>query len=283
MSSWSAANEEGMIIKSLTLEKYHEICTFHLARNQFMTTSTHLPVTLGTVVSTPPTDRPDKSVGIAFSPNADVLPCRWETSGRALAERTQEGWTRFSTSDAFDSTLRLRCFLLDHESWLIQENYMFSRLHITSNLEDCVVLDHVYFEIKILTTTDEPPTGFLFLCPETDFQIGPFSLYWPDCPAYWSFDPFGIDRLNAEEAADFAFPSLELTTQINGKRWDNRVYAGIREFQRTKGFDPESQDVAREAHVTSTYRRAMSRPWSPRARPKSRDAKLISFNPARPT
>ncbi|KAJ6566404.1 hypothetical protein B0H19DRAFT_1373991 [Mycena capillaripes] len=101
------------------------------------------------------------------------------------------------------------------------------------------------FEVKILPTTDEPPTGFLFLCPEKDFQIGPSSFCWPDLPAYWSLDPSGVERLSAEEATNFGFPALELTTEINGSSWDNRVYAGICEFQRAKGFNPESQDVAR--------------------------------------
>ncbi|KAJ6566374.1 hypothetical protein B0H19DRAFT_1066686 [Mycena capillaripes] len=105
-----------------------------------------------------------------------------------------------------------------------QANYIFSRLHMTSNFEDY---------------------GFLLLCPEKDFQIGPSSFCWPDCPTYWSLDPSGVERLSTEEAAAFGFPSLELTTRIGRYTWDASVYAGIREFQRAKGFDPESQDVAR--------------------------------------
>ncbi|KAJ6566376.1 hypothetical protein B0H19DRAFT_1257601 [Mycena capillaripes] len=91
----------------------------------------------------------------------------------------------------------------------------------------------------------KPPTGFLFLCPEKDFQIGPSSFCWPDFPAYWSLDPSGVERLSAEEATGFGFPSLELKTKIWGYSWDPSVYAGIRKFHQAKGFDPESQDVAR--------------------------------------
>ncbi|KAJ6566362.1 hypothetical protein B0H19DRAFT_1066673 [Mycena capillaripes] len=131
-------------------------------------------------------------------------------------------------------TLTLRCFLdfSEHESWLTQANYIFSCLQMTSNFEDFVFLYCVDFEVQILPTTDEPPTGFLFLCPEKDFQIGPSSFCWPDLPAYWSLDPSGVERLSAEEATDFGFPALELTTEISGSSWDN-------------SFDPESQDVAR--------------------------------------
>ncbi|KAJ6566384.1 hypothetical protein B0H19DRAFT_709739, partial [Mycena capillaripes] len=236
-----------MIIENLTLRNYHKICAFHLDRYRSTTISTPIHVDLGTVVLWPSTNRFEDSVAIAFSPNVNVYPGQWEATGRAPGERTEGGWTRLRTSDVFDSTLTLRCSMdfLDHESWLTQANHIFSRLHMTSNFKDCVLLDQVYFKVKILPTTDEPPTGFLFLCPEKDFQIGPSSFCWPDLPAYWSLDPSGVERLSAEEATDFGFPALELTTEISGSSWDNSVYAGIREFQRAKGFDPESQDVAR--------------------------------------
>ncbi|KAJ7340577.1 hypothetical protein DFH08DRAFT_658284, partial [Mycena albidolilacea] len=86
---------------------------------------------------------------------------------------------------------------------------------------------------------------FLFLCPPTDFQIGPSSFKWPECPAYWSLDPFGTDPLSWEDAANLGFPSLQLFTRIRGRSWDAGVYAGLRQFHQAKGFDPESQDVAR--------------------------------------
>ncbi|KAJ6566364.1 hypothetical protein B0H19DRAFT_940730, partial [Mycena capillaripes] len=70
---------------------------------------------------------------------------------------------------------------------------------------------------------------------------------------YWSLDPSGVERLSAEEAIDFGFPSLELTTWVGGRSWDTSVYAGIRKFQRAKGFDPESQDVARHIEYPLFY------------------------------
>jgi hypothetical protein len=87
--------------------------------------------------------------------------------------------------------------------------------------------------------------GFLFLCPVTDFQTGPSSFRWPECPAYWSLDPSGVERLGMDEATALGFPSLRLTTEILGRFWDASVYAGLRQFHRAKGFDPESQDLAR--------------------------------------
>lgn len=75
-------------------------------------------------------------------------------------------------------------------------------------------------------------------------QTGLSSFKWPDCPAYWSLDLSGVERLGTEEATRYGFPSIQLITQANGHSWDASVYAGLREFHRGKGFDPDSQEVA---------------------------------------
>jgi hypothetical protein len=105
-------------------------------------------------------------------------------------------------------------------------------------------LNHISFEISISRTTADPPEGFLFLCPPEDIQIGPSSFRWPDHLAYWSLDPFGADLLSWEDAANLGFPSLQLSENIWGYSWDAIVYTGIRQFHQTKGFDPDSQEVA---------------------------------------
>ncbi|KAJ7153842.1 hypothetical protein C8R46DRAFT_897824, partial [Mycena filopes] len=64
-------------------------------------------------------------------------------------------------------------------------------------------------------------------------------------PAYWSLDPSGVERLSTEEATRLGFPPLELTTKVWGMSWDASVYDGLRQFHQAKGFNPESQDVAR--------------------------------------
>jgi hypothetical protein len=89
------------------------------------------------------------------------------------------------------------------------------------------------------------PFGYLFLCPAKDLQTGPSSFRWPDCAAYWSLDPAGVERLTTEEAISLGFPSIELKIIVWGRSWDASVYAGLRQFHQGKGFDPVSQDVAR--------------------------------------
>jgi hypothetical protein len=49
-----------------------------------------------------------------------------------------------------------------------------------------------------------------------------------------------------EDATALGFPTISLSTKIWGKYWDAIVYAGLRQFHRAKGFDPDSQDVARD-------------------------------------
>ncbi|KAJ6555886.1 hypothetical protein B0H19DRAFT_137412 [Mycena capillaripes] len=78
-----------------------------------------------------------------------------------------------------------------------------------------------------------------------DFRTGAFSFRWPECPAYWSLDPLGTEHLTAKEVTELGFPSLQLYTTIFARSWDATVYAGLRQFYKAKGFDPDSQDVAR--------------------------------------
>jgi hypothetical protein len=105
-------------------------------------------------------------------------------------------------------------------------------------------VENVYFELRISVATKDPPPGYLFLCPGLDFQPGPSSFCQPDCPAYWSLDPSGVERLTPEEAVDCGFPSLRFQTTVLGTFWAGSVYAGLRQFHRAKGFDPDSQDIA---------------------------------------
>jgi hypothetical protein len=102
----------------------------------------------------------------------------------------------------------------------------------------------IFFDIEILARVEDTPTGFLFLCPAKEFQTTASSFRWPDCPAYWSFDPSGVERLSMDDATALGFPSLELNTTVWGRFWDASVYAGLSQFHQAKGFNSESQDVA---------------------------------------
>jgi hypothetical protein len=48
-----------------------------------------------------------------------------------------------------------------------------------------------------------------------------------------------------EEAALLGLPSIALRMYLVGRYWDASVYAGLRKFHQAKGYDPDSQEVAR--------------------------------------
>jgi hypothetical protein len=181
----------------------------------------------------------------------------------------------FGVNKIIDGSTVLFKLLLNFESWVSQANHIFSSLGITSELESygtffnaclfhfpgtysnlfnnsCstrVLADDVYFEITNSATAEDsdPAMAFLFLCPDiqTDFCAGSSSFRWPACPAYWSFDPAGVDRLSMSEATHLGLPSIALRMYLVGRYWDASVYAGLRKFHQAKGYDPDSQEVAR--------------------------------------
>jgi hypothetical protein len=147
-------------------------------------------------------------------------------------------------------------------AWLSQASHIFSRFGITSNFEDygnasfvpllsiitlisTVFVRGIFFNVQISASQEDPPLGYLFLCPWEDLQVGPFSFCLPACAAYWSLDPSGTERLSTEESQRLGFPSIQFTIDAQGFSWDASIYAGLRQFHLAKGFDPESQDVAR--------------------------------------
>jgi hypothetical protein len=48
-----------------------------------------------------------------------------------------------------------------------------------------------------------------------------------------------------EDATALGFPSVSLSTGLDGWSWDASVYAGLRRLHQAKGFDPDTQNVAR--------------------------------------
>ncbi|KAJ7340581.1 hypothetical protein DFH08DRAFT_1012624 [Mycena albidolilacea] len=213
---------EAAAFDSLTLEEYHEICYWQFSQRRYVSVYNPITFNLGTVISCPLGNRLEDLVEIAFLSRTDSGPNRppWDTVDWGVV--MENVWTRLSASDAVATIYTsLNVGYLDSDYWLSQANHIFKHLGISSNFEDYVLLEHVAFFLSILpSSTAAPLEGFLFLCPPTDFQIGPSSFKWPERPAYWSLDPFGTDPLSWEDAANLGFPSLQLFTRIRGRSWD---------------------------------------------------------------
>ncbi|KAJ7055796.1 hypothetical protein C8F01DRAFT_1062584 [Mycena amicta] len=158
-------------------------------------------------------------------------------------------WTRCNSGNKFPFHIFIGFWVSDDmHPWLSQSNHIMKRFNASSSYssEEYAVVQRVTFQVVVSDSSQLLPNGYLFLAPASDFEVGPLMVHWPDCPAYWSFDPTGVERLSMEEAKHLGFPVFELTTRVNVFSWDDSVYAGIRRFQCAKGFDPYTQDAARE-------------------------------------
>ncbi|KAF7346963.1 hypothetical protein MVEN_01449000 [Mycena venus] len=231
------------VMDTLAVEQYHGICRLYSTLWRPILISTSMEVHLGVVIYLPSGTQFEDSVEIAFLRNADENLPQWESYGGRLGQVTEEGWTRFSSADVCNSILTLRRIRMG-QPWLSQASYIFNCLKVTSNFEDYALLDIIQFQIIISANTGTPPAGFLFLCPQDDFQTRPSSYCWPEYPAYWSLDPSGDERLITEDAIRLGFPSLQLRTVVWLRSWDTAIYAGLRLVHQAKGFDPDSQEIA---------------------------------------
>ncbi|KAJ7017093.1 hypothetical protein C8F04DRAFT_481137 [Mycena alexandri] len=239
------ANPEAVAIDSLTLEQYHLICQ-SLVRNRVNTLSPCATVSPGSIISGSSLDEYGNCVVVA-----SVGPDSWWLSSWFLhgasngGEVGEDGWTRYEAEDVSGTELYCCMQNCDGQAWLSQANHVFHCHQISFNFGAYVLVDKVSFRVTIPTITKDPLRGYLFLCPHKAFQTRPTSLKWPDCPAYWSLDPSGVERLTTEDAMCLGLPPVQLSTIVQLQSWDDSVYAGLRQIHRGKGFDPNSQDIAR--------------------------------------
>ncbi|KAJ6464474.1 hypothetical protein C8R45DRAFT_500359 [Mycena sanguinolenta] len=170
----------------------------------------------------------------------------WNDYGGELLPNS---WIRYNSHRIPELHIRLssRSYKIQR-AWLAQANHIFAQLEEEAHVEDYVCVDHVRFMLRI---ADERhiPEGYLFVCPAQDFfarNEAHAKLYqWPACPAYWSLDPSGTDRLSMKAAKILGFPPIHFETSMFGSSWDHSVYKGLRRFHEGKGLDPESREVAR--------------------------------------
>ncbi|KAJ7475468.1 hypothetical protein B0H11DRAFT_1310911 [Mycena galericulata] len=152
------------------------------------------------------------------------------------------GWER---NDFAHESTSLEVNFEHPESWLSQANGIFDRLNVTSMKEHYALVNAAIFTLYV-GTFYSVPHGYLFVCPPEAFRLpGTSSFRWPDCPAYWSFDPTGAERLSTEAAMHLGFPLIKFRTRVHLLSWNDGVYAGLREFHNNQAFDPDDRDIAR--------------------------------------
>ncbi|KAJ6465873.1 hypothetical protein C8R45DRAFT_910722 [Mycena sanguinolenta] len=238
---------EAMVISSLDKGKYHELCSMpSIAQYRTFAVSTQLVIRQEPMIF-----RSDTKQQILFRiPEAlDQGPVHWRDYGVGEGRILSNSWTRYHSSQT--SNLHFELFVLSWSEsskfWMAQANHIFALLQTTSHFEDYVFLDMASFILRCLPkpfNTPEPE-GYLFVCPPEDFRTGANSFRWPSCPAYWSLDPSGAERLSSEDAKVLGFGTIHIETVLRGGSWDSGVYKGLRDFHQGKRFDPDSQEMAK--------------------------------------
>ncbi|KAJ7872591.1 hypothetical protein B0H13DRAFT_2059226 [Mycena leptocephala] len=230
-------NSESIIISSLTLNQCHEICFWYLAIN-YWSAPLHDAVRPGTIILSL-----ERMYEIAHIPNMMIHDRGWRWLGIRDDKQDkpivmEDGWTRFDSSCAKHGPIGrvLRPDLQNYGPfcWHSQANYIFSQVSKMAPDENYFFVWWIRYMLSFSAIPDELPGT----------EDGKFCRPL-QCPAYWSLDPAGIERLSPEVASTMGFPTLEWKSTVCRKAWDARIYAGLSQFHAAKGFDPNSQDVAR--------------------------------------
>ncbi|KAJ7118337.1 hypothetical protein C8R44DRAFT_738277 [Mycena epipterygia] len=211
--------DEDTAFASLGVDRYHHTCYWHLRQLRVLQTRAQTEVNLGAVMWCPSGRQAQSSIKMAFLTHVDIDLDGWTAKTRYMVvkENTEDGWTRES------------------KSWLSQANHIFNRSRISASGDNHVLVERVCFDLEILAPMKNLPEGYLFVRPPKDFQTTQTLLRWPDPPAYWTFDPSGVQRISTDEARRLGFPKIKLATEIAGSSWDASVYTGLRKFHEGKG------------------------------------------------
>ncbi|KAJ7104858.1 hypothetical protein C8R44DRAFT_715545 [Mycena epipterygia] len=229
------------IISHLTLDQFHKYCGFHLGRSGPLPLDTFQ---LGTVVSL----QGESFQEIAHIPNLTIHDDGWmcDFCGPNDVTVMGNGWSRMHSSQIIRPivwTLSTNTNYPLKFTWLSQANHVFSQLAIP---EDCFLVHCIVHRLSFSGRAEDLPEGYLFLCPFEDLRSTDGTwLATTECPAYWSLDPAGGSRLRPEDASNLGFLSFTLTSEAQGYSWPENMYAALSRFHAGKGFDPNSQDIAR--------------------------------------
>ncbi|KAJ6464493.1 hypothetical protein C8R45DRAFT_500827 [Mycena sanguinolenta] len=244
--SLDAPDSEDAIISSLSEDQYHKLCSgLPIAQFQCVQASTQHFIGPGIF-------RDSQRGTCVRITKPLVIPeeeLYWNHDEEASGEVLPNSWVQYDSHQTpkLDLGLSFSSYEL-LKAWLAQANRIFAELEDVANVESYVCIHHVQFSLQIAGKC-HIPEGYLFICSSRDFRNGTenVNLYqWPACPAYWSLNPSGADRLSTEDARIIGFPAIHIETRISGYSWDHSIYKGLRRFHEGKGLDPESREIARQ-------------------------------------
>ncbi|KAJ6577023.1 hypothetical protein DFH09DRAFT_1276386 [Mycena vulgaris] len=272
-------DQDCTIVYSFQLKQYHELVLRYLSTTDRFSIETGGSVQLGSIISGFAGPGFKRGAEIAYTSDCALEDFGWHVSS-SLDEKLSNispmgsGWTRFDLSmpdvESPMSTVTCKRRIqygsrspswgdlligrkVEHHElvdwWLAQANYIFHCLGITSGLEHHILIDSLDYHVQFEHRNDrrlQVSEGYLFLCPLQDLQIGTMPRFHnPERSAYWSLDPSGARPLSKDEAESLGFPALTMRMVVSAWSWDDNTYAALHKFHRGKGFDPNTQEVAR--------------------------------------
>ncbi|KAJ7509117.1 hypothetical protein B0H11DRAFT_1963909 [Mycena galericulata] len=248
------SDQESAMVSSLTLAQYHHICYLYLRKSSWLETK-HAEIRLHSIISL----KEGKNQQIALIPNAMVRDLGWTRLSTIPGVQqsvvvVESGWTRFTLPSVEQARITLHLTVQPHIGsipdlarwWLSQANHILRLYSNSVDYEEYSVVSSIQYQLTFLSTAEIDPEVYLFLCPLEDLisEDGDF-IERPECPAYWSLDPSGCQRLGPKETSVHGLPTFEWKRRVLVNFWDEHVYAGLSQFHAEKGFDPNSQDIAR--------------------------------------
>ncbi|KAJ7107756.1 hypothetical protein C8R44DRAFT_804182 [Mycena epipterygia] len=135
-------------------------------------------------------------------------------------------------------------------AWLCQAHHIFTSYGIKDDLYSYAFIQEMTYSISLLdsghpSTQPTLPEGiFLFLSPIGAVHTGSLAGLAYPVPAYWSFEPSGSRGILPEDAVALGIPTLSVKAELLGWRRSTEIYQGLVEFHRSKGFNPDSPDIA---------------------------------------
>ncbi|KAJ7057449.1 hypothetical protein C8F01DRAFT_332622 [Mycena amicta] len=172
--------------------------------------------------------------------NSYRYPVQWKDRTTLLpveSTRLRNGWERYSIGpEKAGQRVQIsnRLLYMMDTIWWSQAGHIFNLLNIRDKF-DSYFLAYGPPQVEF-TVPEGAPNGYLFYVPP--LQKKPFQFFW-------SLDPLGREQLSWKEARTRGFPRLIFSKNGYRQQWDTSMYEEVRAIHIAKGFDPDSQDIAR--------------------------------------
>ncbi|KAJ7607722.1 hypothetical protein FB45DRAFT_947586 [Roridomyces roridus] len=235
-------NSEMIACQMLPLDLHHDLCLRTFAHFVRVETPGVIPGAIvygptgSSVIVPPPPGR--------FATGGWYCANHWKRDPVLFEDALGNGWTGFSACMIYKGKIR-SCYNA-YEDWLPQANHVFTHLGVFSDQKDYIFVRFAQCVLHIPTPrVSPPPDGYLFVRSPVYMMTDRSSFAWSQSAWFWSLDPTGTNPLTEEDALNHGFPVVELTTSLLGVYWDTEFYKELRRFHAAKGFDPDSQDVAK--------------------------------------